>query len=413
MGLGSSRKEELPETDCEISNLPNELLECILLKLNYAEITKVRQVCRRFRDVADGILDREFCSLKARAESRLAALVQEKNALSGTGPTEGAESDSAVFKFYLHGYQTDSCKLLDVICSEIRLLRSVCYRPLFLSEVPQSLRYSSAYFKGEIIDVTHRILRVVTSRLVREEILHVDFHKFICLVNDWMLQFYKKIVPTSIQDICAENKSKCQDLFGSKVIDLLESIPGCKKDIAVNIDSGGWCYIKGEYKLRARCPLILPGGASGKKPLTIKQQADLQNTLFCLAKSQHDFKNARLSYCTIHFNRVLCRDILRRRETDICVYNVVFNEITFKVYLKCRRELAPVELLVELLKEQAYESAPGAYTAQDPSPDLELKLEIERGSYGLHPRTTLYKCLIRHERTDSQRRQWFYWIRTL
>jgi hypothetical protein len=63
MGLGSSRNEEVPETDCQITHLPDELLECILLKLSYAEIARPRQVCRRFRDVADGILDRGFRSL--------------------------------------------------------------------------------------------------------------------------------------------------------------------------------------------------------------------------------------------------------------------------------------------------------------------------------------------------------------
>jgi hypothetical protein len=76
-----SRNEELPQTDCEITHLPNELLECILLKLSYAEIAQVRHVCRRFRDVGDGILDREFRCLKTRAKIHLVALVQEKNAL--------------------------------------------------------------------------------------------------------------------------------------------------------------------------------------------------------------------------------------------------------------------------------------------------------------------------------------------
>jgi hypothetical protein len=410
MDPGSSRNEEVPKTDCEIMHLPNEHLECILLKLSYAEIAQVRQVCRRFRDVADGILDREFRSLKARAESHLAALVQEENALRGTGSSGGAGSDSAVHK---HSLQTDSCKLLDEICSEIRLLRAVCYRPLFLSEVPQNLHYSSAYFKGEIIDVTHRILRLVRSRWVGEEVVSADLCKFICLVNDWMLHLYKKIESISIHDICAKKKSKFPDLFGSKIIDILESIPGCKKDITVNIDSGGWCYIKGEYKLRAKCPLILPSGASGRKPLTIKQQAGLQNMLFYLANSQHDFGYPWLWYYTICFGNALGRDYLRRRENHIAFFSGAFVELTFQVDLKCRRELAPVELLVELLKEEAYESAPGAHTAQDPSPDLELKLDIETEHYRLRSRTTVYKCLIRHERTDSQWRTWLYWIRTL
>jgi hypothetical protein len=47
-----------------------------------------------------------------------------------------------------------------------------------------------------------------------------------------------------------------------------------------------------------------------------------------------------------------------------------------------QKELAPVELLVELLKEHSYddseeESAPGAHTVQDPSPDFELKLQTD------------------------------------
>jgi hypothetical protein len=138
------------------------------LKLSYAEIAQVLQVCRRFWDIGDGILDKELRCLKTHAESRLAALLQGDSALpaepvpSGTGsiPQRRAENDCR--------------RMLNMICSELRLLRAVCYRPLFLSEVPQNLRYSSAYFKGEIIDVTHRILKLVRSRWVREEEVEQD-----------------------------------------------------------------------------------------------------------------------------------------------------------------------------------------------------------------------------------------------
>jgi hypothetical protein len=59
--------------------------------------------------------------------------------------------------------------------------------------------------------------------------------------------------------------------------------------------------------------------------------------------------------------------------------------LTFKVDLKCRKELAPVELLLELFNEQSYECALGAHTAEDPSPNLQLKLEIERKLLDLVP----------------------------
>jgi hypothetical protein len=409
MDLGSSRNEEVPKTGCDITDLPNEFLECILLKLSYAEIAQVRHVCRRFRDVGDGILDREFRCLKTRAESHLAALVQEENALygkpvhSGTGSTGGAEIDSAVPK---PSPKWDIRNLLDIICSEIRLLRAVCYRLLFLCEVPKNLRYSSAYFKGNIIDETHHILRLVRSRWVEGEDVKVDLDRFISLVNQWMLLFYKEIEPTSIQHICAQNKSKCPDLFGSNVIDLLETIPECKKDIAVNIDSEGWCYIKGEYKLHANRSVIVPDPASGLEPLTVKQQVKLQNVLFCLARFRHVSQHPTLQRYSMRFAKEYYSKLLRRRNEDLQTYFAYDVDVILKVDLKCRKELAPIELLLELPKEQSYEdneeeSAPGSHTVKDPSPDFELKLQIERGSCPWYPDAAVCKCLIEHRHTGS------------
>jgi hypothetical protein len=151
MGLGSSRHEEVPQTDCEITHLPNELLECILLKLSYAEIAQVRQVCRRFRDVGDGILDREFRCLKTRAKSHLAALAEEENALpekpaqSETGSTGRAENDSAVPK---PPTQMDSHKLLSVICSEIRLLGLYATDPCSSLRCPMTFVIPAPTAKG-------------------------------------------------------------------------------------------------------------------------------------------------------------------------------------------------------------------------------------------------------------------------
>jgi hypothetical protein len=50
----------LQNTEDIITHLPEELLECIMLKLNYDEISKVRKVCRRFRDTGNSILNRNL-----------------------------------------------------------------------------------------------------------------------------------------------------------------------------------------------------------------------------------------------------------------------------------------------------------------------------------------------------------------
>jgi hypothetical protein len=169
MGPCLSRNKEVPKTICEMKHLPRNLLECILLKLSYAEIAIVRQVCRWFRDVGDGILDRKFRCLKTRAERHLASLVEEEDAplgvpvQGGTSSTGGAESDLALPRPPPQGCQIDSRELMNVICSQIHLLSAVCYRQLFFSEVPQNFRDYSVEFKVKIIDVTHRILRLIRT----------------------------------------------------------------------------------------------------------------------------------------------------------------------------------------------------------------------------------------------------------
>jgi hypothetical protein len=207
-----------------MKHLPSELLECILLKLSYAEIAKVRQVCRWFRDVGDGILDREFRSLKSRGESHRIAVLQKgyallgKHAQSGTGSSGGAESDSAVPRPPPQGDKINLRELDNVICSEIGLLRVLSYRPLFAKAEPRYLRYYSVDFKVKTIDVTHLILRLLRSRRLEGRFVRVDLATFFSLVNRWKLLFNKKLERTSIQDICAQNISECPDLPGSKVI---------------------------------------------------------------------------------------------------------------------------------------------------------------------------------------------------
>jgi hypothetical protein len=53
--------------------------------------------------------------------------------------------------------------------------------------------------------------------------------------------------------------------------------------------------------------------------------------------------------------------------------------LIFKIDMKCRKELEPIKLLLDLLKMPSYddsedETVPWACTAQDVSPDMELQL---------------------------------------
>jgi hypothetical protein len=357
-------------------------------------------VCRQFQDVGDEILNRKCRCLKTLVKSHLAAVVQEENTLlgkhvqSGIGSTGRAGSESAVPESPPQPDQIRllrSCRLLNLICNEISLLRGLCYRPLFLSEFPQKIRYSSACFKGELIDVVHRILRLVKSKNIKggeDEYMYV----FISLVDKWRRRL-KRAKP--------QNESQYPDLFGSKVIGLLKCNLDCKNDITVNIDSGAWCYIKGQYKINGTAMHRLPNKASGLKPLSIKQQIELHDMLYNLARLSNEWQVRRQQWFDII-------DINFQDITFQVIYHHIFRDdhnLVFKVDLKCRKELAPVEL-IELLKEQSYddieeESAPGANTVQDLSLNLELKLQIEENyqMFGYVDKR-LHKYLIRHRHTD-------------
>jgi hypothetical protein len=128
----------------------------------------------------------------------------------------------------------------------------------------------------------------------------------------------------------------------------------------------------------------------------------LQNRLLDYVRYQYDYKSMQ---------RVgKMPDIDLRELIDVFfntkdLYNLDWRpccNVTFKVDLNCRKELAPVELLVELLKEQSYkhddnedETAPEAHTVQDPSPDLEPKLKMVVRCWYLRSYVHVYKFLIR------------------
>jgi hypothetical protein len=448
----------LQNTDRTITHLPNELLECILLKLSYDEISKVRQVCRRFREVGNNILNRQLCKLKKCVESQLAAVVKEENALlgntmeSGSGSTGRAEYNSTDRKTPSPKDQLIliRCRrLLNSICNQIRLLRAVSYRLFFLSDVPPNIRYSSAFFAGKIIDEVHRILRLARMRQIGLELVNQCVLRD--LVHKWILFFLHSIELPLVQTICAPNQSTSPDLFGSKVIDLLECFLDCKKGISVNIDSEGWCYIKGEYKLRRSFFTFVSDQNSELEPLTINEQVCLNEALYVLAATsnqyylmeEHAEEEKALqasdttwfisgSYeglsncdkCCYYYGHYSKRSYSKRfqkeNEDDEGTNRTMDNvqnlnnrinipssqtfrssdkevfDLIFKVDMKCRKELAPIELL----KEPSYDENEGGteasiYTIQDCNPDLRLELEIQCRAAGRHKRPpAVYKCLI-------------------
>jgi hypothetical protein len=108
----------LQNTEDIIMHLAEELLERIMLKLNYDEISTVRRVCRRFRDIENSILTRQFHSLK-NCVRRLADLLKEQNAL----PAE----TSLYLLILFHCQET-----LKGIRSQVNLLSAVGYHCRFL-----------------------------------------------------------------------------------------------------------------------------------------------------------------------------------------------------------------------------------------------------------------------------------------
>jgi hypothetical protein len=80
--------------------------------------------------------------------------------------------------------------------------------------------------------------------------------------------------------------------------------------------------------------------------------------------------------------------------------------VTFKVDLKCRKELAPIDILLELINKSSLEDVTGhsSQTIEDSSADLKLKLEIhcpaaEKDDIRLQP---VYKCLIQKRWSPAQ-----------
>jgi hypothetical protein len=236
------------------------------------------------------------------------------------------------------------------------------------------------------------------------------------IVKTWLHLFITKLHSPLTQQICAQGKSESKDLFGSSVIDFLECLLDCKRDITLNIDSGGWCYIKGQYKLKGTnfYVLYLPSNHLGLKPLTVEEQRQLHDWLYHVACTNNNYYLWRLMRCEefdIDFNdglseldRVL-RDGRGSYWTLDCEHYDK-NRLIIEVDLKCRKELAPVELLLELLKEEPCEddedeSANGTHTVQDPGTDLELKLQITLGGSLWMSPGYVYKYLIQQRHTDT------------
>jgi hypothetical protein len=73
------------------------------------------------------------------------------------------------------------------------------------------------------------------------------------------------------------------------------------------------------------------------------------------------------------------RPTLRKGNKDDIGKNI---DLIFKVDMKCRKVLAPIEAYLEFLQKPSYGASEdgtetSVYTVQDSNPDLRLKLEIE------------------------------------
>jgi hypothetical protein len=260
--------------------------------------------------------------------------------------------------------------------------------------------------------MVHEILMLLsTEEIAIVELYYVFIFKFFVDKLQFLLH---RIKLQLIKHTCAQNKSERPDLFGSKVIDILDCILDCRKDITVKT-SGVWCYIKGQYEVNGALIDGLPGGASGLEPLNAHQQLELYIKLCSLARwsnNYHHWRQWRYEEFDIDFCEGLCELDATLRYDDLNyrkLYGKFFKEkprIMFKVDLKCKKELAPIELLPELINEPSYDytedkSAPGANTVQNSSPDLELKLEIHWRPFLSTRGTDCHKYLIQQWDTDS------------
>jgi hypothetical protein len=239
-------------------------------------------------------------------------------------------------------------------------------------------------------------------------------NEFRVLVRKLTRPIIFKLRPPLRQQICAQGKSEVPDLFGSSVIDFLECHLDCKKDISVNIDSEGWCYIKGQYTVNGSYLYRFPGDPFWQEPLNVCEQKQLYEWLYNFTKKNNNFYLFRLRHREIF--HIDFNDVLSKLDRVICyygayywtLYDLDYNHVhlIFKVDLKCRKELAPIELLLELLKEESCEnnedeSVHGTHTGQDPGPDLELKLQVMKVQNWSMQSRVVYKCLIQQRHTDS------------
>jgi hypothetical protein len=192
------------------------------------------------------------------------------------------------------------------------------------------------------------------------------------LVDHWMYRLYEQIERTLIQNICPQTMSGYPHAFDSMVIDLIESIPYKTYGyfITKDIDADGWFYIKGQFAVDTRFMLEFPPSASELGTLTDGVLVVLLKELFNLARyrclnflRQLDWKSPKL--------------LIYRKQRFLPEQSTVFN-----VDQKYKKELAPVDQLLKLLKEKSCydnndESAFRAHTVQEPSSDLEVKLQID------------------------------------
>jgi hypothetical protein len=137
----------LQNTEDIITRLSQELLERIMLELNYGDISNVRRVCRRFRDVGNStsIFRREFGRLKDCVDILLAVLEKQENVLT--------ESPNNLIPLGRRGP-------LSEIPRNINLLRDLRRRYFSFDAEQQSILYASVSVHY-IVSEVHSVLRTL------------------------------------------------------------------------------------------------------------------------------------------------------------------------------------------------------------------------------------------------------------
>jgi hypothetical protein len=220
------------------------------------------------------------------------------------------------------------------------------------------------------------------------------------LVDTWVSFFRDRIEAALLPDNSVPNESNSTAMSGSKVIDLLECCMDYEK-------GKHYCQhdsqVSTKYTGRSLRITNYHHGLESTESMTVHEKTGLHeclrllvniNTTHRLTEIQTEDENTLSdSDCTLYFHssyhaQFECDKILyyqgqfsKHKYSEMFQKNNAHGDdlhVTFKVDLKCRKELAPIDIFLELINKSSLEDVTGrsSQTMEDSSADLELKLEI-------------------------------------